>query len=78
MARARAMDLGPYNITVNCLAPGPFATDLPMSILSAEQQAALAARTALESLGTPGRVGRSRPALGQRGGQLHHRRRAGG
>ena len=34
LARASAMDLGPYNITVNCLAPGPFATDLPMSILT--------------------------------------------
>jgi NAD(P)-dependent dehydrogenase (short-subunit alcohol dehydrogenase family) len=53
LARASAMDLGPYNITVNCLAPGPFATDLPMSILNAEQQAALAARTALNRWGRP-------------------------
>ena len=47
LARASALDLGPFNITVNCLAPGPFATEMPMSILSPEQQAALAARTAL-------------------------------
>jgi NAD(P)-dependent dehydrogenase (short-subunit alcohol dehydrogenase family) len=47
LARASALDLGPYNITVNCLAPGPFATEMPMAILSQEQQAALAARTAL-------------------------------
>jgi NAD(P)-dependent dehydrogenase (short-subunit alcohol dehydrogenase family) len=47
LAKASALDLGPYNITVNCIAPGPFATEMPMSILSAEQQAALAARTAL-------------------------------
>jgi NAD(P)-dependent dehydrogenase (short-subunit alcohol dehydrogenase family) len=47
LARAAALDLGPFNITVNCLAPGPFATDMPMSILSKEQQDALAARTAL-------------------------------
>jgi NAD(P)-dependent dehydrogenase (short-subunit alcohol dehydrogenase family) len=53
LARASALDLGPYNVTVNCLAPGPFATDLPMSILSAEQQAALAARTAMNRWGRP-------------------------
>ncbi len=47
LARASALDLGPFNITVNCIAPGPFATEMPMSILSPEQQAALAARTAL-------------------------------
>jgi NAD(P)-dependent dehydrogenase (short-subunit alcohol dehydrogenase family) len=53
LARASALDLGAYNITVNCLAPGPFATDMPMSILSTEQQAALAARTALNRWGQP-------------------------
>lgn len=47
MAKASALDLGPFNITVNCLAPGPFATEMPMSILSREQQDALAARTAM-------------------------------
>ena len=34
LARATRLDLGPYNVTVNCLAPGPFATDLPMSVLT--------------------------------------------
>jgi NAD(P)-dependent dehydrogenase (short-subunit alcohol dehydrogenase family) len=53
LARASALDLGPYNITVNCLAPGPFATDMPMSILSREEQAALAARTALDRWAQP-------------------------
>jgi NAD(P)-dependent dehydrogenase (short-subunit alcohol dehydrogenase family) len=53
LARASALDLGAFNITVNCIAPGPFATDMPMSILSAEQQAALAARTALNRWGQP-------------------------
>lgn len=47
LARASALDLGPFDITVNCIAPGPFATEMPMSILSPEQQAALADRTAL-------------------------------
>jgi NAD(P)-dependent dehydrogenase (short-subunit alcohol dehydrogenase family) len=61
LARASALDLGPYGITVNCIAPGPIATDMPMSILSAEQQAALAARTALNRWGTPEEV--AAPAL---------------
>ena len=53
MAKASALDLGPFNVTVNCIAPGPFATEMPMSILSPEQQAALAARTALNRWGQP-------------------------
>ena len=53
LARASALDLGPFNITVNCIAPGPFATEMPMSILSPEQQAALAARTALDRWAQP-------------------------
>ena len=53
MAKASALDLGPFNITVNCIAPGPFATEMPMSILSPEQQAALAAQTALNRWGQP-------------------------
>jgi NAD(P)-dependent dehydrogenase (short-subunit alcohol dehydrogenase family) len=47
MSRASALDLGAYGVTVNCIAPGPIATEMPMSILSAEQQEKLAARTAL-------------------------------
>jgi NAD(P)-dependent dehydrogenase (short-subunit alcohol dehydrogenase family) len=47
MARASALDLGPYGVTVNCIAPGPIATEMPMSILSKPQQDALAGRTAL-------------------------------
>jgi NAD(P)-dependent dehydrogenase (short-subunit alcohol dehydrogenase family) len=53
LAKASALDLGPFNITVNCIAPGPFATEMPMSILSKEQQATLAARTALNRWGQP-------------------------
>ena len=34
LARASANDLGPFGITVNCIAPGPFLTDLPTSLLS--------------------------------------------
>jgi NAD(P)-dependent dehydrogenase (short-subunit alcohol dehydrogenase family) len=53
MAKASALDLGPYGITVNCLAPGPFATEMPMSILSLPQQEALAARTVMNRWGRP-------------------------
>lgn len=53
MTKASALDLGPYNITVNCLAPGPFATDMPMTILSPQEKTALAARTALGRWGRP-------------------------
>lgn len=53
MAKATALDLGPFGITVNCIAPGPIATEMPMSILSKEQQDALAARTAVGRWGKP-------------------------
>ncbi len=51
LARASALDLGQFNITVNCIAPGPFLTDLPGTLLSPEQKKALADRTALERWG---------------------------
>jgi len=47
LAKASALDLGTHGITVNCIAPGPIATEMPMSILSKEQQDHLAARTAI-------------------------------
>jgi NAD(P)-dependent dehydrogenase (short-subunit alcohol dehydrogenase family) len=47
LARANALDLGPYNITVNCLAPGPFLTDLPASLLSDEEMKQFSRMTAL-------------------------------
>jgi NAD(P)-dependent dehydrogenase (short-subunit alcohol dehydrogenase family) len=47
LARASALDLGDFNITVNCLAPGPFLTDLPGTILTDEQKKVFAGRTAL-------------------------------
>jgi NAD(P)-dependent dehydrogenase (short-subunit alcohol dehydrogenase family) len=53
LARASALDLGPYNITVNCIAPGPFLTDLPRGLLSEEMRQAFAARTALGRWGEP-------------------------
>jgi NAD(P)-dependent dehydrogenase (short-subunit alcohol dehydrogenase family) len=53
MARAHALELGPFGITVNCIAPGPFLTDLPGSVLSAEEKAVFARRTALGRWGEP-------------------------
>lgn len=53
LTKASALDLGPYNITVNCLCPGPFLTDLPMSLLSEVEKQAFANRTALNRWGQP-------------------------
>jgi NAD(P)-dependent dehydrogenase (short-subunit alcohol dehydrogenase family) len=47
LARASAIDLGPFGITVNCIAPGPFLTDLPAGLLSEAEKKAFADRTAL-------------------------------
>lgn len=47
LARANALDLGRYGITVNCLAPGPFLTDLPARLLSSEEKQEFARLTAL-------------------------------
>jgi NAD(P)-dependent dehydrogenase (short-subunit alcohol dehydrogenase family) len=47
LARANALDLGRYGITVNCLAPGPFLTDLPGRLLSKEEKEEFARLTAL-------------------------------
>jgi NAD(P)-dependent dehydrogenase (short-subunit alcohol dehydrogenase family) len=47
LARASALDLGAFGITVNCIAPGPFLTDLPAGLLSAGEKQTFADRTAL-------------------------------
>ena len=53
LARASALDLGPFGITVNCISPGPFMTDLPMSVLSDAEKKVFADRTALGRWGDP-------------------------
>jgi NAD(P)-dependent dehydrogenase (short-subunit alcohol dehydrogenase family) len=53
LARASALDLGPSGVTVNCIAPGPFLTDLPMSLLSDAEKKAFADHTALGRWGDP-------------------------
>jgi len=52
-AKASALDLGHDGITVNCIAPGPFLTDLPMSLLDESGKQAFADRTALGRWGQP-------------------------
>ncbi len=51
MAKAHALELGPFGITVNCLAPGPVMTDLPMSLLNDAQKRVFAERTAVKRWG---------------------------
>lgn len=53
MCRASALDLGDYGITVNCIAPGPIMTDLPMGMLTDEQKKVFAQRTAVGRWGQP-------------------------
>ncbi len=53
LARASALDLGPFGITVNCLAPGPFLTDLPGGLLSDAEKKAFADHTAVGRWGDP-------------------------
>jgi NAD(P)-dependent dehydrogenase (short-subunit alcohol dehydrogenase family) len=51
MTRAQALELGPFGITVNCLAPGPIMTDLPMGLLNEAQKQQFAERTAVQRWG---------------------------
>lgn len=53
MARASALDLGAFGITVNCIAPGPFLTELPGRLLSEAEKERFAKRTALGRWGEP-------------------------
>jgi NAD(P)-dependent dehydrogenase (short-subunit alcohol dehydrogenase family) len=52
MVRAQALELGPHGITVNCLAPGPVMTDLPLNLLNDAQKQQFSERTALKRWGT--------------------------
>jgi len=53
LTHSQAVELGPEGITVNCISPGPILTDLPLSILSKEQQQGFSQRTALLRWGNP-------------------------
>lgn len=53
MAKATAQDVGLHGITCNCIAPGPFLTDLPGKMLSAAEKQVFADRTAVGRWGEP-------------------------
>jgi NAD(P)-dependent dehydrogenase (short-subunit alcohol dehydrogenase family) len=53
LTRACALELGGQGITVNCICPGPFLTDLPARLLSEEEKRKFAERTALGRWGDP-------------------------
>jgi NAD(P)-dependent dehydrogenase (short-subunit alcohol dehydrogenase family) len=53
LAKASALDLGAFGITVNCIAPGPFLTELPATLLSDAEKKAFADRTAVGRWGEP-------------------------
>jgi NAD(P)-dependent dehydrogenase (short-subunit alcohol dehydrogenase family) len=53
LAHAEALELGAHGITVNCIAPGPFLTDLPGKLLSAEEKREFSNRTAIGRWGDP-------------------------
>jgi NAD(P)-dependent dehydrogenase (short-subunit alcohol dehydrogenase family) len=61
LARASALDLGPHGITVNCIAPGPFLTDLPGRLLSTAEKEKFATMTALGRWAEPAEL--AGPAL---------------
>lgn len=51
LAKASALDLGPSGITVNCICPGPFLTDMPMSLLNDAEKKEFSDITALKRWG---------------------------
>ncbi len=53
LTEAAALDVGPSNVTVNAIAPGPFLTELPGNLLTDEQKKFFAKRTALGRWGHP-------------------------
>jgi NAD(P)-dependent dehydrogenase (short-subunit alcohol dehydrogenase family) len=53
VARASALDLGKFGITVNCIASGPFLTELILRNFTQEARQKFADRTALGRLGDP-------------------------
>jgi NAD(P)-dependent dehydrogenase (short-subunit alcohol dehydrogenase family) len=47
ITRTHALELGRFGITVNCIAPGPFLTELPGRLLSEQEKRAMSDMTAL-------------------------------
>src|SRR5947199_10817 len=53
LARTALDQMGRFGIMVNCIAPGPFLTDLPGRLLSAEEKQQFTKMTALDRWGDP-------------------------
>ena len=53
VSHAGALELGPHGITVNCICPGPFLTDMPRLALSEEVKAGVATKVPLRRWGQP-------------------------
>lgn len=68
MARSSALDLGPYGVTVNCISPGPFLTELPLSLLNDDQKQEFTERTALKRWGKPEEIAGTALLLGTNAG----------
>ena len=73
LTRASALDLGQFGITVNCIAPGPFLTELTLRNFTEEARQKFADRTALGRWGDPEELAGPGTPVGQRGRQLYHR-----
>jgi NAD(P)-dependent dehydrogenase (short-subunit alcohol dehydrogenase family) len=68
MARSSALDVGTSGVTVNCIAPGPFLTELPLGILTEEQKLEFTNRTALKRWGEPNEIAGVALLLGSEAG----------
>ena len=64
MARSSSLDMAPYGITVNCIAPGPFLTELPLSVLTDDQKQEFTERTAFKRWGSPEEIAGTALLLG--------------
>lgn len=53
ITNAGALELGPVGVTVNCICPGPFLTEMPLKALSKETIAAVGSKVPLRRWGAP-------------------------
>ena len=68
MARSSALDMAPYGVTVNCISPGPFLTELTRGMLTDEQKVEFKNRTALKRWGKPEEIAGTALLLGTEAG----------
>jgi len=64
MTCSSALDLGPFGVTVNCISPGPFLTELPLSLLSDAEKEQFSDRAALKRWGNPEEIAGTALLLG--------------